>query len=98
MLQSPSEFATAVQALLATQEQAISSNAQAGGEHLCFIGSGREQEDQYMFMVIAHFLQRHSLYVSVCRGGYEGGSVVLLVLLNVCPRRGESLLRDSLWI
>jgi len=74
MLQSPSEFATAVQALLATQEQAVSSNALAGGDHLCFIGSGREQEDQYMFMVIAHFLQRHSLYVSVCRGGYEGWS------------------------
>jgi len=74
MLQSPPEFATAVQALLATQERAISTNALAGGDHLCFMGSGREAEDQYMFMVIAHFLQRRTPYVSVCRGGYAGKS------------------------
>ena len=43
----------------------------AGGEHLCFMGSGREEEDQYVNMVVAHFLQRNSLYVSVARGGYR---------------------------
>ena len=44
----------------------------AGGEHLCFIGSGREEEDQYVNMVVAHFLQRNSQYVSVASGGYAG--------------------------
>lgn len=83
MLQSPSEFATAVQALLATQEQAINSNALTAGEHLCFIGSGREQEDQYTFMVIAHFLQRHSLFVSVCAGGYSAIHNALQDNLNI---------------
>lgn len=80
MLQSPSEFSTAVEALFATQQQAISSNSLAGGEHLCFMGSGREEEDQYTYMVVANFLQRHSHYVSTLRGGYAGNSHKLLPL------------------
>ena len=43
-----------------------------GGEHLCFLGSGREQEDQYLHMVVAKFLQRSMPYVSVARGGFLG--------------------------
>ena len=42
------------------------------GEHLCFLGSGREQEDQYVNMVVAKFLQRHVRYVSLARGGFLG--------------------------
>lgn len=57
MLQAPSEFATAASALFATQQQSIEAGSAASGEHLCFIGSGREEEDQYVNMVIANFLQ-----------------------------------------
>lgn len=57
MLQAPSEFATAANALFATQQQSIEAGSAASGEHLCFIGSGREEEDQYVHMVIANFLQ-----------------------------------------
>ena len=57
MLQEPEEFQTAVAALFATQEQAIEAGSNAGGEHLCFVGSGREVEDQYVNMVVANFLQ-----------------------------------------
>lgn len=57
MLQAPSEFATAAKALFATQKQSIAAGSVAGGEHLCFMGSGREEEDQYVHMVIANFLQ-----------------------------------------
>ena len=57
MLQAPSEFATAANALFATQQQSIEAGSAAGGEHLCFVGSGREEEDQYVHMVIANFLQ-----------------------------------------
>ncbi|XP_061188960.1 TBC1 domain family member 23-like [Saccostrea echinata] len=71
MLQNPREFSTAVQALLAAQQQSISSGSVAGGEHLCFIGSGREEEDQYVHMVIANFLQKHYQYVSFAKGGYQ---------------------------
>lgn len=59
MLQAPSEFATAANALFATQQQSIEAGSAASGEHLCFIGSGREEEDQYVHMVIANFLQVH---------------------------------------
>ncbi len=42
------------------------------GEHLCFLGSGREQEDQYVTMVVAKFLQKSVPYVSLARGGFLG--------------------------
>ena len=57
MLQQPTEFASAVKALLEAQKQAIEAESQAAGEHLCFMGSGREEEDQYLHMVVANFLQ-----------------------------------------
>ena len=44
----------------------------AGGEHLCFMGSGREEEDKYLRMVVAFFLQRNTKYVSIALGGYRG--------------------------
>jgi len=74
MLISLPEFTTAVQALLASKEQALNASAAAAGEHLCFIGSGREEEDQYVHMVVAYFLQRHLAFVSVVAGGYAGTS------------------------
>lgn len=44
----------------------------AAGEHLCFMGSGREEEDKYVRMVVAYFLQRNTKYVSIALGGYRG--------------------------
>ena len=79
MLISLPEFTTAVQALLASKEQALSSSAAAAGEHLCFIGSGREEEDQYVHMVVAHFLQRHLAFVSVVAGGYAGTYLTVVI-------------------
>ncbi|CAH0561090.1 unnamed protein product [Brassicogethes aeneus] len=70
MLQEPSAFATAVQGLLSAQKQALAHNSSAGGEHLCFLGSGRNEEDQYTHMVVASFLQKHTQYVSLLTGGY----------------------------
>ena len=57
MLQAPSDFSTTVQALFSTQRQSVAAGSAAGGEHLCFVGSGREEEDQYVNMVVANFLQ-----------------------------------------
>lgn len=45
-------------------------NSFLGGEHLCFLGSGRNEEDQYTHMVVASFLQKHTQYVSLLTGGY----------------------------
>lgn len=70
MLQNPTEFNSAVDALFSTQKQAIAAGSVAGGEHLCFMGSGREEEDQYVHMVVANFLQKGHQYVSVARGGH----------------------------
>lgn len=54
----------------------ISLGSSAAGEHLCFMGSGREEEDQYVHMVIANFLQKKTQYVSFARGGYQGKIIV----------------------
>ena len=70
MLQEPVAFVTAVQGLLRVQKQSIEANSCAAGEHLCFMGSGRLDEDQYMHMVVASFLQKNTQYVSVLTGGY----------------------------
>lgn len=50
---------------------AIEINCNAGGEHLCFMGSGRDDEDQYTHMVVASFLQKSIQYVSLLSGGYK---------------------------
>jgi len=71
MLQAPTEFSTAIEALFSVQQQAIDAGASAGGDHLCFIGSGREAEDQYVNMVVANFLQRGTHFVSIASGGYH---------------------------
>ncbi|OQV21932.1 TBC1 domain family member 23 [Hypsibius exemplaris] len=71
LIQDAPAFNAAVDRLLASQKQAIEANSVAGGEHLCFMGSGFEAEDQYVHMVVARMLQRHHKYVSVADGGYE---------------------------
>lgn len=72
MLQNPCEFAQSVKSLLEAQKQSLESGSIAGGEHLCFMGSGREEEDMYMNMVLAHFLQKNKEYVSIASGGFMG--------------------------
>lgn len=71
MLQEPNKFNNAAQALLISQKQAINAGSLAGGRHLCFLGSGREEEDCYLNMVVASFLQKKQEYVSIAYGGYE---------------------------
>lgn len=68
MLTEPTAFQTALQGLLKSQKSAIEKNA--SGEHLCFLGSGRNEEDQYTHMVVASFLQKSTAYVSILSGGY----------------------------
>ncbi|XP_076871203.1 TBC1 domain family member 23 isoform X2 [Brachyhypopomus gauderio] len=70
MLHNPAEFALSVKSLLETQKQSLESGSVASGEHLCFMGSGREEEDMYMNMVLAHFLQKNKEYVSIAKGGF----------------------------
>jgi len=71
MLDDPTEFNQSVEALLTAQKQAINSGSVAGGQHLCFMGSGRDDEDKYVNMVVSNFLQRKINFVSLALGGYE---------------------------
>ncbi|GFY50129.1 TBC1 domain family member 23 [Trichonephila inaurata madagascariensis] len=71
MLREPAAFGTAVEALFAAKKQANVVGSVAAGEHICFMGSGREEEDLYVHMVVASFLQKHEHYISLAQGGYE---------------------------
>ncbi|XP_071549394.1 TBC1 domain family member 23 isoform X2 [Panulirus ornatus] len=82
MLQHPASFQTAVQGLFMAQRQAVASETPGCGQHLCFIGSGREQEDQYVHMVVASFLQRNTQYVSLAKGGYHAIHDLLVHNIN----------------
>ena len=66
MLKDVGAFHSAVDKL-----QQVHDDLNEGEDHWCFIGSGREEEDQYMHMAVAHVLQRNVNYVSVARGGYS---------------------------
>ncbi|XP_026751935.2 TBC1 domain family member 23 [Galleria mellonella] len=70
MLQEPNAFNTAVQGLLNAQRQALAAGSLAAGEHLCFVGSGRTEEDSYAHMVVASFLKRNTKHVSMLDGGF----------------------------
>lgn len=84
MLQEPAAFATAVQGLLQAQRQALAVGSQAGGEHLCFLGSGRQEEDRYTHMVVASFLQKHTQYVSMVTSGYQGNYLISYCNFKIC--------------
>ncbi|KAE8750647.1 hypothetical protein FOCC_FOCC002627 [Frankliniella occidentalis] len=71
MLQEPAAFATAVQGLLSARRQAQAAGSAAAGDHLCFLGSGRNEEDQYTHMVVSSFLQKQKQNVSMLTGGYK---------------------------
>ncbi|KAL4703812.1 hypothetical protein ACJJTC_011612 [Scirpophaga incertulas] len=70
MLQEPNAFNTAVQGLLNAQRQALAAGSLAAGDHLCFVGSGRSEEDSYAHMVVASFLKRNTKHVSMLEGGF----------------------------
>lgn len=58
------------QVLLQTQQRGIATGSRAVGEHIVFMGSGRQAEDRVANMVIAHFLRLNTPYVSMVDGGY----------------------------
>lgn len=70
MLQEPNAFNTAVQGLLNAQRQALAAGSLAAGEHLCFVSSGRTEEDSYAHMVVASFLKKNTKHVSMLDGGF----------------------------
>lgn len=41
-------------------------------DHICFFGSGNEEEDSATMMVISKFLQKNIVHISYVDGGYKG--------------------------
>lgn len=40
-------------------------------QHPCFLGSGRDEDDQILHMVVSRFLQQKQNHVSVAKGGFS---------------------------
>jgi hypothetical protein len=73
LLEDPVSFWTAVEGLLSCQKQSFAEGRSGGGEHWCFSGCGSGLDaNQNTHMVVSAFLQKHSLYVSMLIGGYQG--------------------------
>nr|CAG4643848.1 EOG090X03TX [Lepidurus arcticus] len=62
-----------VSGLLSAQRGALAARSAAGGEHLCFTGSGLSEhveEDGLLHMAVSSFLQKHVPYVSELQDGF----------------------------
>ena len=80
LLYSPSDFEVSLQRLCSRVKDLNGE----GGEHMCFLGSGREQEDQNMNLVVAKFLHKSIPHISLARGGFLGRECVCVCGVCVC--------------
>jgi hypothetical protein len=72
MLQDPEQFAASVAGLLASRTRHEGDETEEPVmDHLTFLGSGEPDDEPYLYMLVAHFLQKHSRYVSLIRGGFK---------------------------
>lgn len=67
LVEAPEQYKLALSSLDAYRETSHPD------EHILFFGSGRE-DDLYMHMVIARFLQQGRKHISCVDGGYKGMS------------------------
>eukprot|EP00731_Ephydatia_muelleri_P024010 Em0016g281a len=94
LLYSPSDFEVALQRLCGRVKDV---NVE-GGEHMCFLGSGREQEDQNMNMVVAKFLHKSIPHISLARGGFLELRSVLGVRIAECLEDYDQLRCDQFYL
>lgn len=52
-------------------------------DHICFLGSGREEEDQFMVMAISRFLHQNYEHISYANGGYAALHSILFEIGNL---------------
>ncbi|KAI6204024.1 hypothetical protein M3Y94_00624500 [Aphelenchoides besseyi] len=65
IVDEPENFRIAMQSLLQFK------NTTHPKDHICFVGSGNENDDATMMMVISKFLQQNTSHVSYVDGGYK---------------------------
>uniref|UniRef100_A0A914CLG7 TBC1 domain family member 23 n=1 Tax=Acrobeloides nanus TaxID=290746 RepID=A0A914CLG7_9BILA len=65
LVDDPEKFQIAMKSLLQFKEESHPS------DHICFIGSGLEEDDSYMMMVISRFLHQNIKHISYVDGGYK---------------------------
>uniref|UniRef100_A0A7E4ZZ16 TBC1 domain family member 23 n=1 Tax=Panagrellus redivivus TaxID=6233 RepID=A0A7E4ZZ16_PANRE len=65
LVDEPEKFQNAMTALIRFKEKSYPS------DHICFFGSGLEEDDAYMVMVISRFLHKNITHISYVDGGYK---------------------------
>lgn len=48
-------------------------------DHICFIGSGLEEDDSFMMMIISKFLHKNAEHISYMDGGYRGKKLIKII-------------------
>lgn len=66
IVEDPEKFNIAMSSLMKFKEDNYPK------DHICFLGSGREEEDQFTNLAIAKFLQQNFEHTSYAGGGYRG--------------------------
>lgn len=66
IVDEPDQFHNAMSSLLQFKDDNCPK------DHICFVGSGLEEDDSYMMMVISRFLQHNREHISYVDGGYKG--------------------------
>ena len=65
LVDEPEKFQNAMNSLLQFREENCPT------DHICFFGSGLEEDDSYMMMVISRFLHKNISHISYVDGGYK---------------------------
>lgn len=65
-MDEPESFHIAMTSLLQFKNNSHSK------DHICFVGSGDQEADATMMMVISRFLQKNQAHISYVDGGYKG--------------------------
>lgn len=94
LLYSPSDFEVSLQRLCSRVKDLNGE----GGEHMCFLGSGREQEDQNMNLVVAKFLHKSIPHISLARGGFLELKSILGVRIAECLEDYDQLQCDQFYL
>uniref|UniRef100_A0AC35FQW4 TBC1 domain family member 23 n=1 Tax=Panagrolaimus sp. PS1159 TaxID=55785 RepID=A0AC35FQW4_9BILA len=71
LVDAPEKFTNAMTTLMRFKKESCAS------DHICFFGSGLEEDDSYMVMVISSFLHKNVNHISYVDGGYKALHSVL---------------------
>ncbi|KAI1731989.1 rab-GTPase-TBC domain-containing protein [Ditylenchus destructor] len=88
IVDEPEKFTMAMTSLIQFKDDSCKT------DHICFIGSGLEEDDSYMMMVISRFLHQNKDHISYVDGGYKALHALLADTGNLSKLSNHFNLHD----